>query len=84
MRKVRVRELLLVVALVALGLAWWLDRARLARRLGGATREVESLEFMIGGALDLVRKIEMERREAAATIEELKQLLAECEGLADE
>ena len=80
MRGVRIRELLLVVVLVALGLAWWLDHRRLAERvehyrLGEVESGAEADRLAVALAeAEATAEVEIAHREQAEIA------LAACEG----
>jgi hypothetical protein len=85
MRSIRVRELMLVVVVVALAFGWWLDRSRLSRQL--TQSDARSREAMAmaedwqaqAKQLQLVRRVSS--RNLNACLEEQERLareLAEC------
>jgi hypothetical protein len=84
MRGIRLRELLLIVALVALTLGWGLDRTRLAAELefvrslaAQAVARHRAIAAKLG-TLEPLLRAEVTRRQRA------EAALAECEGRPDE
>lgn len=79
MRRIRIRELLLVVALVALGLGWWRDRATLAARLAVAEDAALKADFQHAGTAAMLDQVTRMTSAEAARRKQAEVRLAECE-----